>query len=223
MINTADMTPSEIDTILSEIWTQRSRVESYLATDRRRLESHEAALRGERYIGTGRTRRSTYKMWDRDVELVNARIARQKAELAELAAQAAPYEAEFNRRPWSRFFLVLNNGGHIHRERSCSTCRWDTSYAWMPELSGVTEAEMVERHGMTACTVCFPSAPAHPAYIQAQLDAEKAEQAKADAKCKGSGQYSTKPGRRYDYCPNCGHYTSLTSTGKYRSHKLPGA
>jgi len=28
MINTTTMTPSEIDTILSEIWTQRSRVES---------------------------------------------------------------------------------------------------------------------------------------------------------------------------------------------------
>lgn len=60
---------------------------------------------------------------------------------------------------WSRFFLVLNNGGHIHRSMSCTTCYATTEFAWLPELSGLTEAEAVEAHGEILCSICFPSAP----------------------------------------------------------------
>jgi hypothetical protein len=60
---------------------------------------------------------------------------------------------------WSRFYLVTNVGGHIHRSLSCSTCRYDTSFAWLPELSGLTEADAVEAYGSILCSVCFPSAP----------------------------------------------------------------
>jgi hypothetical protein len=83
-----------------------------------------------------------------------------RGKLAELAATSAPYEAEFARRGgWSRFFLCLNAEGHVHRSLACSTLRRDTQMAWLPELSGRTEAEMVAEHGDGACTVCFPTAP----------------------------------------------------------------
>jgi hypothetical protein len=60
---------------------------------------------------------------------------------------------------WPRFFLVTNVGGHIHRSMSCSTCYHDTQFAWLPALSGMSEAEAVAAHGEILCSVCFPSAP----------------------------------------------------------------
>lgn len=60
---------------------------------------------------------------------------------------------------WSRFFLVLNNNGHIHRSMSCTTCFVTTEYGWLPELSGLTEAEAVEAYGEILCSVCYPTAP----------------------------------------------------------------
>lgn len=60
---------------------------------------------------------------------------------------------------WSRFFLVLNNNGHIHRGMSCSTTYPTTQWAWLPQLSGLTEAEAVADQGEILCSMCFPSAP----------------------------------------------------------------
>lgn len=60
---------------------------------------------------------------------------------------------------WSRFFLVTSSPGHIHSSLGCSTCRNTTTYGWLPELSGKTEAETVKELGPALCTVCFPSAP----------------------------------------------------------------
>lgn len=60
---------------------------------------------------------------------------------------------------WSRFFVVTSSAGHIHSSMHCSTCYFTTTYGWLPELSGKTEAEAVEAHGPALCSVCFPSAP----------------------------------------------------------------
>jgi hypothetical protein len=60
---------------------------------------------------------------------------------------------------WSRFFLVTSSSGHIHSSMHCSTCRPTTTFGWMPQLSGKTEAEAVETCGPTLCSVCFPEAP----------------------------------------------------------------
>jgi len=60
---------------------------------------------------------------------------------------------------WSRFFLVTNSGGHIHRDQSCTTCFPTTQYGWLYELSGLTEAEAVEEYGEILCSICYPSAP----------------------------------------------------------------
>jgi len=60
---------------------------------------------------------------------------------------------------WSRFFLVTSSSGHIHSSMHCTTCRPTTTYGWLPELSGETEAEAVKAHGPSLCSVCFPGAP----------------------------------------------------------------
>lgn len=70
-----------------------------------------------------------------------------------------PVEGVFEDRGWSRFFLVNNSNGHIHSSMNCSTCFIDTDFSWLPELSGLTEAEAVEAYGCILCSVCFPSAP----------------------------------------------------------------
>lgn len=80
-------------------------------------------------------------------------------ELAEIEKIREPFEALFEQERWSRFFLVTSSQGHIHSSMSCGTCRPTTTFGWLPELSGSTEAEAVEQQGPALCTVCFPSAP----------------------------------------------------------------
>lgn len=60
---------------------------------------------------------------------------------------------------WSRFYLVTNTNGHIHSSVSCSTCFHDTNFAWLTDLSGLTETDAVQAEGEVLCTICYPSAP----------------------------------------------------------------
>lgn len=88
---------------------------------------------------------------------------------------------------WSRFFLVNNVGGHIHSSTGCSTCRYDTSFSWLPELSGLTEADAVEAYGSILCSVCFPSAPVEwtngvSKAVAAEREAKAAAKAEREAK-----------------------------------------
>ena len=81
--------------------------------------------------------------------------------LADLASAGDAYDAaEAAYEGWSRFFLVP--AGHIHSSMDCSSCnrgRTSTAFSWLPELSGLTEADAVAAHGSHLCTVCFPTAP----------------------------------------------------------------
>jgi hypothetical protein len=75
------------------------------------------------------------------------------------SAKAALLEVESEYTGWSRFFLVTNTGGHIHRSMNCSTCYPSTGYAWLPELSGLSETDAVAEYGSILCSICYPSAP----------------------------------------------------------------
>jgi Skp family chaperone for outer membrane proteins len=87
-------------------------------------------------------------------------LAAAQARLDAVNAEIRPLEDEWLRRGrWSRFFLVTNSGGHIHSTMACTTCFATTQFAWLPALSGLTEADAVEAHGEILCSVCFPSAP----------------------------------------------------------------
>ena len=80
--------------------------------------------------------------------------------IVEALAALRPLNAEYARRGgWSRFWLVTNTGGHVHRSTSCSTCFPTTQYAWLTEYSGMTDDEIVEAAKSSACTVCFADAP----------------------------------------------------------------
>lgn len=72
-----------------------------------------------------------------------------------------PYEKEFARRGgWTRAFLVTSSqGGHVHRDMNCSTCRPSTEYHWVTDYSDKPESEIVEAAGERACTTCYASAP----------------------------------------------------------------
>lgn len=124
-------------------------------------------------------------------------------------------------RGWARFFLVA--GGHIHADMDCSTCnngRQPTEFSWLPELSGLTEADAVAEHGALLCSTCFPSAPTEwTNFYEVQAAAKKA------AQCPGSGTWDYPSGtrRRYVPCDHCGEVVSITSTGKLRAHKPPAA
>ena len=83
----------------------------------------------------------------------NARAAELLALTNELAEAQKLYTG------WSRFFLVANVGGHIHSSMSCKTCYPTTIFGWLPNLSGLTEADAVAEHGPRLCSVCYPSAP----------------------------------------------------------------
>jgi len=99
-----------------------------------------------------------------------------------VAAAAAVAELEVLYTGWSRFFLVQNTNGHIHSTMSCSTCFADTDFAWLPELSGLTETDAVEAYGEILCSVCFPSAPVAWTNGVAKVTlAAKAERAAAKA------------------------------------------
>lgn len=172
-------TPAEIDTVLADIWSRIDR-------ERSSQWHYETLVRkGEQgewfYAQAGR------------IEENRQQAAKHKAAADAIQVEADPYEAEYIRRGrWSRYFLVQNNNGHVHRGMHCSTCFMTTQYAWLIDLADCDEAAMIEEWGEKACTVCFPDAPANPAYSrpskrdqaeQAARQAEKAAKAAAkDAK-----------------------------------------
>ena len=89
-----------------------------------------------------------------------AQLDAAQAAYAALAAENKALQALYT--GWSRFMVVTSSNGHIHSSMHCSTCRWTTTFGWMPHLSGKTQAEAIEFFGQAAeclCSVCFPDAP----------------------------------------------------------------
>jgi hypothetical protein len=128
-----------------------------------------------------------------------------------------PLQAIYNDHRWSRFFLVTSSaGGHIHSSTACSTTRIFTTFGWLPELSGLTEADAVAEHGTILCSVCYPSAP---------VEWTRGNEKPVDPnRCPGSGTHDhDSSGLRYysprAVCSHCKTTQSVTSTGKLRQHK----
>lgn len=153
-----------------------------------------------------------------------------EAAIARLQEQLAPEEeaADIRREEaialdeelyegWTRFFLVE----HIHNTQRCPSFRPTTRVGWLPEVSGLTEAEAVREYGATLCTKCFPTAPVE--LTQPQAD---------PTICAGSGQMYDADhltGRERMYyaptgtCPICHTAQALAARGsvKMRKHKAP--
>lgn len=86
------------------------------------------------------------------------RLAKTQAKVAAIKAEMAPLNEAYT--GWTRAFVVAD--GHVHRSMHCSTCnngQYMTSFGWVTEFSGKTEAEVIEAAGSRACTMCYPDAP----------------------------------------------------------------
>jgi len=220
---------AQIDTQLAELWSAANTLRDTL--DKIRVSLHYS-------LNVRRTRQGRSHVWPFTLDEIMEKAAEAlpsmhtwdatrvqknldevtevRAALKANAAEAAPLEALYNAEQWNRFFLVTNANGHIHRSMQCSTCRWDTRFAWLPELSGLTEKDAVEAYGPKLCSVCFPSAPVEWTLGEAKpVDPDR---------CPGSGTWDhDSSGLNYfsprAVCNHCGHTTSVTSTGKLRQHK----
>lgn len=130
-------------------------------------------------------------------------------ERAAIHAEIKPLNDDYLANQWSRFFLVQNHGGHIHKDMYCSTCRPTTLYGWLPDLSGLTEKDAVEAHGPLLCSICYPTAP-----VEWTMGLPV-----ADDKCSGSGKVVESNGRRYAECPDCSKVVNVLNGGRLRAHK----
>lgn len=87
-------------------------------------------------------------------------VDQRTTDAAHLWDQVQDIEEERQRRGgWSRAWLVTSSaGGHVHADRSCSTCTSTTTFALLPHYSGASETELLADAGETACSTCFPDA-----------------------------------------------------------------
>lgn len=217
-MTTADLstqTPAEIDTALADIYTRYYSVvtkieqhDKWIEDMEQGISKHESGEHGYRY--------SSYTP-ERLHDLLSKRDSL-TAQTFSILAESNPYEDEFDRRPWSRFFLVDNHGGHVHSSRRCSTCnngKYMTRFGWLPTLSGQTEEQAVAEQGAILCTVCYPSAPV------------EWTQGKKDDSCAGSGRYVNRdlPNRTGYYsgnwgtCEVCDTRQTVTKGFRLRKHK----
>jgi len=165
-------TPTEIDAELDRLDREQAKAQDTLARLRSRIENLL------KYDMTA------------EVTALRPRIEQARQTITDCEAAARPLDAEFARRGgWTRAWLVLNSGGHVHRTKACRTCFPSTEFAWLTQLSGQDETEIVELAGEAACTECYPSAPvevrSRPSRIktpeQLAREADKAARAKAKA------------------------------------------
>lgn len=169
---------------------------------------------------------------------------------AYVVADRAVNEHEKAYTGWPRFFLVTSSDGLIHRDTRCSTCnkgRSATTFALLPSISGTTPETAVEVLGPALCSVCYPEAPVEmvdavriparlakvlfeegeEAFVAAKAEYERKATERAAGTCEFTGTVTpevwSKIVRNYHKhakCPACGNNASVTSTGKFRKHKV---
>jgi hypothetical protein len=99
--------------------------------------------------------------------------------------ELSPLDAEYYRRgTWTRYYLVDNTNGHVHKDQSCNTCFPSTKYAWLVEQSGMSAEDLVEMAGEDACTVCFPWAPVDQLKKKSRLEAPERKKARLEREAK---------------------------------------
>jgi hypothetical protein len=198
MADLANQTPIEIDTVIAKLERQLARaifghgatmerLHSAVGDDKERLGrghyvwklSTDATLaKADEIIASGHYRR------DRVTEVLE-QLRAADAEIRGIHVDLDPRHAEFTRRGgWTRAFIVLNTNGHVHKDFHCHTCRPTTAYGWLPQLSGLTEDEIVQAAGSDACTACYPSAPVDRLPARTAFSAEEREEQEAAAATK---------------------------------------
>lgn len=165
---TDKMTPAEIDTILVDAMWEKAKATNSQTSAENAMEGTKHQLvtineiLGYPTLSESDTRYYTKQKAQKEAKIVSftERIAETRQIIAETSEQCNLCDAEYAKRGgWTRFWIVVNSNGHIHTSRSCTTCFPTTQYAWLPDLSGSTNDEVVELAGESACTICFPDAP----------------------------------------------------------------
>src|SRR5437870_5199702 len=99
MATTQDMTPVEIDTELARIYNEQIKLQVSIRSHGRLLDQLKSRRRHPPV---------------QDIENVAAYIRRDQDALQDLYVESAPYQIEYRRRPWNRYYLVTNANGHVH-------------------------------------------------------------------------------------------------------------
>ena len=97
---------------------------------------------------------------------IDAEIADIQAEIQNLDKQRKRLVAKVDEKNsihkahgWSRYYLCLSVNGHVHSDPRCPSLKYNSSLAWLVELSADSEADVVAEYGADVCTVCNPTAP----------------------------------------------------------------
>lgn len=213
MSDLTTFTPVEIDTFLAANYDEQWKFSNYL-TNALHYQSADLARYVRRH-GSDDGFADTY-----NAKSQQESINKYRARLKELRDEAAPYNAEYLRRGWHRYFLVKNSNGHVHRGMDCSTCYPTTEYGWLVHLADCDETAMVDEYGTMACTICFPDAPTLPGWKAAEERDAAKEAEKAAKVCPGSGAWAQGYYGR-ERCGVCNQYAPITRGGKIRKHDRP--
>jgi hypothetical protein len=154
----AEQTPAEIDAVWFEAAGKLNSILDRLAYWREVLEKAEREYE----------RRNAQERYD-------AYELETRAERAKLKELIDPRQAEWDRRGgWKRYLICQTDGGHFHKN-GCHTLgrgRYPSSVAWVAQLSGLDDQEVIEQVGFRACSQpdCFPLAPVHPAWARTEAE-----------------------------------------------------
>jgi hypothetical protein len=167
------MTPAEIDALWFPLMQREAVADA-------RADQYTEALRKATLLPY---QREQYERW----------LTEAQAESKAARAEQAPFDAEWDRRGgWVRAFIAITDGhGHVHATSHCGSLhhgRQRTALDLLPQVSGLTTAEVIDLAGERACTRCYPGAPveklAQPTrlFAQTEIEAQQARVAKAAAK-----------------------------------------
>lgn len=220
-------TPVEIDTQLAMLDTEYGKLESQRVQrvdtlhrlDEQRRVTHGRSrawpISEAETVTSVRRKFNTGALHPRDVDRAREALADLEAvnvAMDENREKCVPLDAEYERRPWQRFFQV--HGGHIHSGRWCrgGSIRPTTVRGWRPELANSSVTDAVTTLGARLCSKCFPGAPVLAVPVDPSV-------------CPGSGR-GYRPGSRVHRYPNgigacveCGSVQTLSPLGNVRKHK----
>jgi hypothetical protein len=151
----AKATDKQLAKLLRDKFSQEHKLSH--ARDFARYQAGQRQVYSDRqWVWNGSWEEAYYSLDPKVVEAV-AKYEQEFTVLRSIVARIKNLNTIYATHRWSRFYLVP--AGHIHSSMECHSCYPDTQYAWLPELSGDTEAEAVAAEGEILCTFCFPSAP----------------------------------------------------------------
>lgn len=174
-MNLTTATPVEIDTVLAGLYAEQQTIgqtireqsvhlmhkagakRTYGRTSGWTMTATEAEAKVREMLANGEVESWYVDSYTKTLAALDEAREALRANHAEQARIGAEYTA---RGGWTRAFLVTD--GHVHSSMQCSTCNngeYATSFTWLYDFSGRTEAEVIDAAADRACTTCYPNAP----------------------------------------------------------------